>query len=81
MKARQQKNLRQTADHVLAAIDHYEPRELTMDELVTATGRKKGAVMDAVDLLKSEGSIASYTDSPRRFRRSIYTAADVGKAA
>lgn len=81
MKARQQKNLRQTADHVLAAIDFYEPRELTMDELVTATGRKKGAVMDAVDLLKSEGSIASYTDSPRRFRRSIYTAADVKRAA
>ena len=75
------RSVRDTANLVLEAIDVNAPLELTIDQIIASTGRRKGAVMDAVDLLKAEGAIASYTDNPRRFRRSIYTAADVRKAA
>lgn len=75
------RQVRDTANLVLEAIDLNAPLELTIDQIIASTGRRKGAVMDAVDLLKAEGAIASYSDSPRRFRRSLYSPADVQRAA
>jgi len=81
MKARQQKNLRQTADLILEAIDLNEPHELTIDQLIASTGRQRAAVEAAVDLLQVEQRIASYTDRPKRFKRALYTPADIRRAA
>jgi len=73
--------VRQTAELVLEAIDINRPNMLDVDGLKQATGRSKASIMDAISLLKMEQRIDTEFDGIRRYRLSLYSPADVRRAA
>ncbi len=83
MKARQQKNLRQTADLILEAIEINEPRRLTVTELTRSVGRDRASVGNAIRLLKKEQLVATEFDGhgEPRYRKALFNPADVRRAA